>query len=131
MERIETREQFLYLLAGLELQELLKLRMQAILMLMRDHNGHPYSQAALPRFEAIQDGSLGIQLQGIREHSYESHGLTEREREVVSLVVEGLSNADIASRLFVTEATVKKHLRTVYKKIKVKNRFQLVKEVLG
>ncbi|RIX51590.1 LuxR family transcriptional regulator [Paenibacillus nanensis] len=98
---------------------------------MRDHNGQTYGQAVLPRFETIQEGSQGLQLQGIREYSYESHGLTEREREVVSLVVEGLSNADIASRLFVTEATVKKHLRTVYKKINVKNRFQLVKEVLG
>jgi DNA-binding NarL/FixJ family response regulator len=43
--------------------------------------------------------------------------LTEREREVLSLVAEGLSNAAIASRLFITERTVEAHTTQVFAKL--------------
>lgn len=56
--------------------------------------------------------------------------LTEREREVVLCVIEGCSNLEIARRLFVSEITVKKHLSSVYAKMQVKNRSQLIKAVL-
>lgn len=48
--------------------------------------------------------------------------LTEREREVVALLAEGLSNRQIARRLFLSEATVKTHLVHVYEKLNVDNR---------
>lgn len=57
-------------------------------------------------------------------------GLTEREQEVVALVLEGLTNVEIAERLFVTEATVKKHLTSIYERLQVKSRSQLVRLVL-
>jgi DNA-binding NarL/FixJ family response regulator len=53
--------------------------------------------------------------------------LTPRQREIMGLVCEGLSNAQIAKRLFVTESTIKQHLRTAYKLLKVRNRVQAVK----
>jgi DNA-binding NarL/FixJ family response regulator len=43
--------------------------------------------------------------------------LTQREREVLSLVAEGLSNRAIASRLFVTERTVEAHVKQVFQKL--------------
>lgn len=49
-------------------------------------------------------------------------GLTERELSILRLVAEGLSNLDIASRLFVTEQTVKFHLSNIYRKLGVGNR---------
>lgn len=64
------------------------------------------------------------------EDALHGHGLTEREREVVACAVEGCSNAEIASRLFVSVITVKKHLSSVYAKMNVKNRAQLIKAVL-
>jgi len=48
--------------------------------------------------------------------------LTERERAVLRLVAEGLSNLDIASRLYVTEQTVKFHLSNIYRALGVANR---------
>lgn len=51
-----------------------------------------------------------------------SVGLTERELSILRLVAEGLSNLDIASRLFVTEQTVKFHLSNIYRKLGVGNR---------
>ena len=48
--------------------------------------------------------------------------LTERELTILRLVAEGLSNLDIANRLFVTEQTVKFHLSNIYRKLGVSNR---------
>jgi len=52
-------------------------------------------------------------------------GLSVREIEVVELVLKGLSNKEIASRLFISTETVKKHAYNVYRKLGVQNRVQL------
>ena len=52
--------------------------------------------------------------------------LTDREREVVALVAEGLSNDEIASRLFVSPATAKTHVSRAMTKLGARDRAQLV-----
>jgi len=58
------------------------------------------------------------------------HLLSAREQEVVRLVAEGLRNAEIGERLFVSEITIKKHLTSIYQKLQIKNRTELVKTLL-
>jgi len=50
--------------------------------------------------------------------------LTNREIEVLRTLKEGISNNEIASRLFISPETVKRHLSTIYRKLEVKNRQQ-------
>lgn len=53
-------------------------------------------------------------------------GLSNRESEVAALVATGLSNKEVADRLFVTEKTVKFHLTNIYKKMNIRSRTQLI-----
>lgn len=52
--------------------------------------------------------------------------LTQREQEIVSLICEGLKNRQIADRLFITEATVAHHLTSIFGKVGVTDRLELV-----
>lgn len=52
--------------------------------------------------------------------------LSNREFQVAEIVTSGLPNLEVANRLFINEKTVKFHLTNIYKKLKIKNRSQLV-----
>ena len=55
-------------------------------------------------------------------------GISERELEVLELVAEGLSNKEIAGKLFVSINTVKTHLSRLYEKLEVSRRTQAVEK---
>jgi LuxR family transcriptional regulator, maltose regulon positive regulatory protein len=52
--------------------------------------------------------------------------LSEREREVLHLIAEGLTNQEVATRLYLSLHTVKVHTRNIFTKLAVKNRTQAV-----
>jgi DNA-binding NarL/FixJ family response regulator len=55
-------------------------------------------------------------------------GLTSRELEVLPLAAEGLGNRDLASRLGVSEQTIRNHLSNIYRKLGARNRTQMAAE---
>ena len=51
--------------------------------------------------------------------------ITDREKEIIALLIEGLSNKEISKRLFISIKTVKNHVTNIYTKTSVRNRVQL------
>jgi DNA-binding NarL/FixJ family response regulator len=67
--------------------------------------------------ETVIDPTIVAQLIGRRRREDPLGELTEREREVLGLVGEGLSNKGIAHRLFITERTVEAHVKQIFLKL--------------
>ena len=59
----------------------------------------------------------------------EVYGLTERELDVLSLIVEGCTNPEIADRLIISRATAKTHVHNILQKLSVTNRGKVVDKV--
>jgi DNA-binding NarL/FixJ family response regulator len=82
--------------------------------------------------EVVQKGELAAprQLLGYllsQKENPKIGGLSARQREIMEMVVEGLSNAQIAGRLYLSESTIKQHLRGAYKVLRVRNRTEAAK----
>lgn len=71
---------------------------------------------------------LTLEMKSIPERvfSYNCAVLTTREREVLMLICRGMKNKTIAESLFITETTVRHHLTSIFEKLKVTSRLELV-----
>jgi DNA-binding NarL/FixJ family response regulator len=68
----------------------------------------------------------------LMQHSLsELSALTDREREVLDLLAQGLANKEIAERLFITTNTVKRHLKAIFEKLGVHTRSAATAKVAG
>jgi DNA-binding NarL/FixJ family response regulator len=91
-----------------------------------------YPKQVLRAVEVVQKGELVAPRQLLRYHLNQNEkpniwDLSARQRGILELVVEGLSNAQIAGRLYLTESTIKQHLRAAYKVLGVRNRTEAAK----
>src|SRR6185295_4337452 len=79
-------------------------------------------------------GRRAAELHGFPGHSRNadpSRLLSARQLEILALVAQGFSNAEIASRLYLTESTVKWHVRKILRALGVANRAQAVARYLS
>jgi DNA-binding NarL/FixJ family response regulator len=84
--------------------------------------------------EVVQKGELAAPRQLLRYLRHQNEkpklgDLSARQGEILEMVVEGLSNAQIAGRLYLSESTIKQHLRAAYKVLGVRNRTQAAKTI--
>jgi DNA-binding NarL/FixJ family response regulator len=98
-----------------------------------------YLSKALPArdlvaaLEAIHAGEIVISDPPFRTRSInglnwpgQSEGLTDRESEILALITQGHSNAEVATLTYLSQNTVKSYIRTIYRKIAVASRTQAV-----
>ncbi len=78
----------------------------------------------------LETRAVNLSLDRAIKRVFEQKQLSRREVQVVLCCVEGMTNAEIGSRLQVTEQTVKFHLRNVFIKLDVKRRAELISKLL-
>jgi len=61
--------------------------------------------------------------------NFSEFGLSKREIEVLQYISEGLSNDEISEKMFVSNNTIKTHIKNIYAKLDVKNRIQAIKKI--
>jgi two-component system, NarL family, nitrate/nitrite response regulator NarL len=91
----------------------------------KDSSGDAITEAVLAVSRgdgALSPKSQAVLLSELRSRWDDSHVLSDREREILAMAAEGLSNPDIGARLFISPETVKTHLRKSYGKLGVSDR---------
>jgi len=103
----------------------------AVEALRNTMGGEAFDAAWTEGFKLSVEDAIAYAQRGRGERRRPTDGwesLTPAERDVVALVIDGLTNNDIAARLFVSPRTVQTHLTHVYTKLNLSSRVQLVQE---
>jgi DNA-binding NarL/FixJ family response regulator len=74
----------------------------------------------------IETENVTAATQDIVEKSAVKYNLTSRERKIVPLVIKGLTNKEIAEKLFISDKTVKSHLQNIFEKVGVASKLELI-----
>ncbi len=75
---------------------------------------------------ALSSDATRVLISELREKIHENIKLTNREKEILALVVEGLSNKEIAKRLFLSNSTIQFHVSNILSKLGVSKRTEAV-----
>ena len=84
-------------------------------------------EVVLKEVEVIKEVAIPtVEAFSVNEEQQRQLGITKRELEILALIAEGLSNREIAGKLFVSENTVKTHSSRLFDKLSAKRRTQAV-----
>lgn len=70
-------------------------------------------------------GKIPVLISGRGNFSYSEYDISEKEQTIIELVAEGLSNREIAAKLFLSEGTVRNYISTILEKLNLRDRTQL------
>jgi len=90
----------------------------------------PTIAAKLLKTERYTQKEANSKESGEKGKPYWINYLSHREKEILKYVLEGLSNRQIAERLYISEQTVKNHLSIIYSKMDVHSRPQVIRKVI-
>ena len=100
---------------------------EKILMMSLNQTTHEFMGALIPEFSQlimqISEGKFRIRAALIPKNTY---GLTKREVSVLNALKSGATSKEISAHLFISEATTKTHLGSIYRKLGVSNRTQAI-----
>jgi len=81
--------------------------------------------------QVIWGSGAGVDPQAQRREAQERFGLSDRQGELMELIVQGKTNAEIAAELYLAEKTVKNHVNAIFGKLVVSNRSEAIATWLG
>jgi len=81
-------------------------------------------------FEDLETSQNGSEAQSVESKTLDAYGLTSRELEILKMVAQGLRYKTIASRLYLSDGTVRNYASSVYLKLDVRNREEAVQKAL-
>ena len=77
----------------------------------------------------VREYMLAPENGAVAEVSFDGFELSPREEETARLLIQGRTNAEIGKELFISENTVRSHIKSIYRKVDVSNRVQLIHKV--
>ncbi len=89
-------------------------------------------EGGVPMSPAVASRALNMMISGYKPDSkllvktHEEEKLSKRETEILELLAKGLLNKEVAAQLFISDATVKKHIENIYAKLQLRSRVELV-----
>ena len=99
---------------------------------IQHQTGQTYAQHVLKACQAEHSKKASLELDATTKPRISENTpytvLTRREIDILPLLAEGLSNKEIAARLYIAPVTVKTHLQNIYKKLNAKNRIEALKK---
>ncbi|MFN4217389.1 MAG: LuxR C-terminal-related transcriptional regulator, partial [Brevinematales bacterium] len=111
-------------------------RVEIVLVVLLEETEHVRKTFMVERVQQVLSEMIRLseeiqqRLSGGLESFFEQYQLSERERKLVKMIQQGLSNEEIASALYVSLDTVKKGISQLYRKLGVNSRLELLQKIL-